>query len=187
MAFPPAHMLIGVGLVEVACAGMRHPPPRWLAWSVGAVLAAAPDADILVGILRGRGGADHGTFSHSLVAVLIIALMGYVAGGGRWTAIAGLAYGSHLLVDLMDDSGPTNLHLAWPFSAERSYSIWPVFPKVPVAGDGIVDKALNALRPPALTSLLLQTLMAAAVFTALLLVAGAIRRHRARPAGEAAA
>ncbi|HVH13568.1 MAG TPA: hypothetical protein VM759_10970, partial [Longimicrobium sp.] len=92
-----------------------------------------------------------------------------------------------LLVDLMDDSGPTNLHLAWPFSGERSYSIWPVFPKVPVAGDGIVDKALNALRPPALTSLLLQTLMAAVVFAALLLMAAAIRRHRPRPASEAAA
>lgn len=187
MAFPPAHMLIGVGLAEVACAGMRRPPPRWLAWSVGAVLAAAPDADIVVGILRGRGGADHGTFSHSLVAVLIIALMGYVAGGGRWAAIAGLAYGSHLLVDLMDDSGRTNLHLAWPFSDERSYALGRVFPKVPVEGVGIVDTALNVLRPPALELLLLQTLMAAAISAALLLAAAAIRRHRARPAGEAAA
>ncbi|HYW14004.1 MAG TPA: metal-dependent hydrolase [Longimicrobium sp.] len=183
MAFPPAHMLIGAGFAEVACAGMRNPPPRWLAWSIGAVLAAGPDADIIVGILRGRGGADHGTFSHSLTAVTVIALMGYVAGGGRWALIGGLTYGSHLLVDLLDDSGPTNLMLGWPFTGTRPYSIAKLFPKVPVEGDGIVDTALNVLRPHALLNLLLQTLLAAVIFAALLWIASAIRRWRASPAG----
>lgn len=186
MAFPPAHMLVGAGFAELACAGMRNPPPRWLAWSVSAVLAAGPDADIIIGILRGRGGADHGTFSHSLVAVLIIALMGYVAGGGRWAAIGGLAYGSHLLVDLMDDSGPTNLMLGWPFTGAQPYSIGRIFPKVPVEGDGIIDTALNVLRPHSLLNLLLQTLLGAAIFAALLLAASALRRRRARRAGLAA-
>lgn len=182
MAFPPAHMLVGAGFAELACAGMRRPPPRWLAWSVGAVLAAGPDADIIVGILRGRGGAYHGTFSHSLTAVAIIALMGYVVGGGRWALVGGLTYGSHLLVDLLDDSGPTNLMLGWPFTGTRPYSIGKLFPKVPVEGHGMVDTALNVLRPRALTNLLLQTLIAAAIFAALLWISSVIRRRRARGA-----
>jgi hypothetical protein len=173
-------MLIGAGLAEAACAGMRNPPPRWLAWSVAAVLAAGPDADIIIGILRGRGGADHGTFSHSLIAVVIVALFGYAIGGGPWAAIGGLGYGSHLLVDLLDESGPTNLLLGWPFTGARPYSIGKLFPKVPVEGEGMVDTAMNVLRPQALTNLLLQTLIAAAIFAALLLAASAIRRRQSR-------
>ncbi len=187
MAFPPAHMLIGAGFAELACAGMRRPPPRWLAWSIGAVLAAGPDADIIIGILRGRGGAYHGTFSHSLTAVAIIALMGYVAGGGRWAAIGGLTYGSHLLVDLLDDSGPTNLMLGWPFTGVRPYSIGKLFPKVPVEGHGIIDTALNVLRPRAFTNLLIQTLIAVVIFAAMLAIAAAIRRRRVRTAEPLAA
>jgi hypothetical protein len=172
-------MLIGVGLAETARAGMRRPPPRWLAWSAAAVFAAGPDADIVIGILRGRGGADHGTFSHSVLAAVIVTLFGYAVGEGRWAAILGLSYGSHLLVDLMDGSGPTNLMLGWPFTGTHPYSLGKVFPKVPVEGDGIVDTALNVLRPHALTNLVLQTLLAAAIFAALLLLASRIRRRRA--------
>lgn len=180
-------MLVGAGLAEVARAGMRNPPPRWLAWSIAAVLAAGPDADIIIGILRGVGGAYHGTFSHSLTAVTIIALLGYTLGGGRWAVIGGLAYGSHLLVDLLDGSGPTNLMLGWPFTGARPYSFGKLFPKVPVEGDGIIDTALNVLRPHALTNLVLQTLLGAAIFAALLLLASAIRRQRApRPEPGAA-
>lgn len=187
MAFPPAHMLVGAGFAELACAGMRNPPPRWRTWSVAAVLAAGPDADIIIGILRGRGGADHGTFSHSLTAVVIIALMGYAAGGGRWAAIGGMAYGSHLLVDLLDDSGPTNLMLGWPFTGARPYSIGKLFPKVPVDGYGMADTVRKALRPEPLWNLALQTLLGAAIFAALLLAAAVLRRVRARRAGPGAA
>jgi membrane-bound metal-dependent hydrolase YbcI (DUF457 family) len=169
-------MLVGAGFAELACAGMRNPPPRWLAWSIGAVLAAGPDADIIIGILRGRGGADHGTFSHSLLAVGIIALMGYVAGGGPWAAIGGLSYGSHMLVDMLDESGPTNMMLGWPFTGARPYAIGELFPKVPVDGDGIVDTARNVLRPEALTNLVVQTLLAAGIFGMFLLLAAALRR-----------
>ncbi|HLM67609.1 MAG TPA: metal-dependent hydrolase [Longimicrobium sp.] len=180
-------MLIGAGFTELACAGMRNPPPRWLAWSVGAFLAAGPDADIIIGILRGHGGADHGTFSHSLLAVAIITLMGYVAGGGRWAAIGGLSYGSHLLVDMLDESGPTNLMLGWPFTGARPYAIGKLFPKVPVEGDGIVDTALNVLRPDALTNLVVQTLLAAGVFVTFLLLAASVRRWRSERADALAA
>jgi len=183
MAFPPAHILIGAGLAEVARAGMRNPPPRWPVWCAAAVLSVGPDADIIIGILRGRGGAYHGTFSHSLTAVAIVALLAYALGGGRWAVIGGVAYGSHLLVDLLDESGPANLMLGWPFSGARPYSIGKLFPKVPVEGDGIADTALNVLRPDALQDLLLQTLLAAAIFAGLLLVAAAVRRGRRGTAG----
>ncbi len=146
-------------------------------------MAALPDVDIVLGIARGVGGAYHGTFTHSVLAVLLWALVGYVAGGGRWAAVVGLGYASHLLVDLLDDSGPTNLMLGWPFTGVRPYSIGKLFPKVPVEGDGMIDTALNVLRPRPFTNLLLQTLIAAVIFAALLAIAAAIRRRRVR-AGE---
>jgi membrane-bound metal-dependent hydrolase YbcI (DUF457 family) len=171
-------MLIGAGMAEVARATMREPPPRWLVWSVAAVLAAGPDADIIIGILRGVGGAMHGTFSHSILATVIVALAGYSAGGGKWALIAGLSYGSHMLVDLLDESGPTNLMLGWPFTGAQPYSIGKLFPKVPVDGNGIVDTAMNVLQGQPLINLIVQTLMAAGFFGAFLMVGAAIRRRR---------
>ncbi|HEX8695700.1 MAG TPA: metal-dependent hydrolase [Longimicrobium sp.] len=185
MAFPPAHFLIGAGFAEVARASSRRPPPRWAAWAVGGCAAALPDVDIVLGIARGASGAYHGTFTHSVAAAVVWALIGYAFGGGRWAAVVGVGYGSHLLVDLLDDSGPTNLMLGWPFSGARPYSLGRFFPKVPVEGDGLVDTALNVLRPDALSLLLQQTLLAAACAGALFLLAAAIRRARTRRAGAA--
>lgn len=145
-------------------------------------MAALPDVDIILGIARGVGGAYHGTFTHSLLAVLLWTLVGYVAGGGRWAAVAGLGYASHLLVDLLDDSGPTNLMLGWPFTTDQPYSLGKLFPKVPIEGEGIVGTALNVLRPEPLWLLVQQTALAAACFAALLLLAAAIRRVRERRA-----
>src|SRR5829696_3693042 len=157
MAFPPAHMLIGAAVAEVARAGMDHPPPRRYAWGGAAILAASPDGDIILGILLGRGGSLHGTFTHSVTAALIVALLAYVVGGSRWAAVAGVGYASHLLVDLLDESGPTNLMLGWPFTGARPYSLGKLFPKVQMMGEGIVETALNVLQPEALRNLVLQT------------------------------
>ena len=118
---------------------------------------------------------------------MVVALVAYAFGGGRWAAIAGSAYASHLLVDLLDDSGPTNLMLGWPFSGARAYSLGKVFPKVPMERDGVVGTALSVLRPEPLAVLLLQTLIAAIVFAALLLASRIIRRARAGADGGAAA
>lgn len=175
-------MLIGAGLAEAARSTMVRPPPRRYAWGVAAVLAAAPDGDIILGILLGRGGSLHGTFTHSLTAALVVALLAYAVGGWRWAAIAGIGYASHLLVDLLDESGPTNLMLGWPFTGARPYSLGKLFPKVPVKGDGMVDTALNVLQPDALLNLVLQTLMAAAIFGTLVLLARGGRGMRGRGA-----
>lgn len=170
MAFPPAHMLIGAGLAELARSQMDRPPPRRYAWAVAAVLAASPDGDIVLGILLGRGGSLHGTFTHSLTAAVVVALLAWAIGGARWAAIAGIGYASHLLVDLLDESGPTNLMLGWPFTGAQPYSLGKLFPKVEVKGEGLVDTALNVLRPEQLMNLAIQTLMAAAIFGALVLM-----------------
>ncbi|WP_420130611.1 metal-dependent hydrolase [Longimicrobium sp.] len=170
MAFPPAHMLIGAGFAELARSQMDRPPPRRYAWAVAGVLAASPDGDIILGILLGRGGSLHGTFTHSLTAAAVVALLAWAAGGARWAAIAGIGYASHLFVDLLDESGPTNLMLGWPFTGARPYSLGKLFPKVEVKGEGLVDTALNVLRPEQLVNLAIQTLMAAAIFAALVLL-----------------
>ncbi|CAA9378123.1 MAG: hypothetical protein AVDCRST_MAG89-5168 [uncultured Gemmatimonadetes bacterium] len=175
-------MLIGAGLAEVARSGMREPLPRWQAWAAGAGMAALPDVDIVLGIVLGRGGSYHGTFTHSLSAVVVWALIGYAAGGGRWAAVVGVGYASHLAADLLDESGPTNLMLGWPFSGQRPYSIGKLFPKVPVEGDGMADTALNVLRPESLALLAAQTAMAAGFFAVFVLLARSIRKRRERPA-----
>jgi membrane-bound metal-dependent hydrolase YbcI (DUF457 family) len=180
MAFPPAHLLIGAGLAECVRATSGPPPPRWAAWAVGGCVAALPDVDIVLGIVLGKGGAYHGTFTHSVAAVAVWALVGYALGGGRWAAIVGLAYASHLLVDLLDDSGPTNLMLGWPFTGARAYSLGRLFPKVPIDGRGVVESTLRLLEPRRLWLLAEQTLLAAAIFAALLLLAAAIRRMRSK-------
>jgi membrane-bound metal-dependent hydrolase YbcI (DUF457 family) len=173
-------MLIGAGLAEVARSGMRKPLPRWQAWAVGAAMAALPDVDIVLGMMLGKGGTYHGTFTHSLSAVVVWALIGYAVGGGRWAAVFGVGYASHLVTDLLDESGPTNLMLGWPFSGQRPYSIGKLFPKVPVEGDGMVDGLLNVVRPEPLVLLAAQTAMAAGFFAALLLLARSIRTWRER-------
>lgn len=178
MPFPPAHMLIGAGLAEVARSGMREPLPRWQAWAVGAGMAALPDVDIVLGIALDKGGSYHGTFTHSLSAVVVWALIGYAVGGGRWAAVFGVGYASHLVADLLDESGPTNLMLGWPFSGQRPYSIGKLFPKVPVEGDGMVDTALNVLHPQSLMLLAAQTAMAAGFFAVFVLLARLIRGRR---------
>jgi membrane-bound metal-dependent hydrolase YbcI (DUF457 family) len=175
-------MLIGAGLAEVARSGMRDPLPRWQAWAAGAALAALPDVDIVLGIVLGKGGSYHGTFTHSLSAVVVWALIGYAAGGGRWAAVAGVGYASHLVVDLLDESGPTNLMLGWPFSGQRPYSIGKLFPKVPVEGDSMLDGVLNVVRPESLMLLATQTAMAAGFFAVFVLLARLIRRRRGHAA-----
>jgi membrane-bound metal-dependent hydrolase YbcI (DUF457 family) len=134
----------------------------------------------VIGLVMGRGAAYHGTFSHSISAVVVLTLTAYALAGPRWALVSGLGYGSHLMVDMLDDTGPTNLMLGWPFSGQRPYSIGKLFPKVPVEGDGIMDTAMNVLRPETLMLLAAQTAMAAGFFAALLLLARAIRTRRER-------
>ena len=180
MAFPPAHLLVGMGLAELSTAAA--PLPRWRAWAVGATLAAVPDADIVLGIFLGRSGEYHGTFTHSAVATIAVAVAADWLGGRRWALLAGLCYGSHLLVDLLDDRGRTNVLLGWPFTLERPFAIAHIFPTVPfVHGGGPAGALASLFTPEVMGALLRQTAVAVVPFCALLALAWGVRRWRSRP------
>ena len=175
MAFPPAHMLVGAGVAEVV--GTAVPLPRWRSWLVASILAVLPDADIILGLVLGRGSEYHGTFTHSIVAVLVVAGLAGAVAGARWAALAGAGYGSHLVVDLLDDRGRTNVLLGWPFTDERPFAIARIFPTVPFEqGEGAAAAALSLLRADVFGRLVLQTVVGAGFLLALLSLAWLIRR-----------
>lgn len=179
MAFPPAHLLVGAGAAEVARA--FAPVPPWRARAVAAFLAVLPDADIVLGIALGRGGLYHGTFTHSLVATLVVALVAAALAGWRWALVAGLGYGSHLLVDLLDDRGRTNVLLGWPFTHERPFAIGRVFPQVTFDhGEGVPGAVLSLFTAEAMGSILHQTLVGLLFYLALYGLGAGIRQLRAR-------
>jgi membrane-bound metal-dependent hydrolase YbcI (DUF457 family) len=180
MAFPPAHVLVGLGVAEAARAGL--PLPTWKSRVVAASLAVLPDLDIVVGLVGERAGsAYHGTFTHSIFAAVVVGLVGWLLGGKVWGLLAGTAYGSHLLVDLLDDRGRTNVLLGWPFSHEYPYAIARIFPMVPFRqGEGALNAAKSLLEPRVFEQLAIQTLVGAAMMVVLLVIALLIRRAVAR-------
>ena len=179
MAFPPAHILVGFGMAEVARAVL--PVPKWPARIVAASLAVLPDLDIVVGLIGERAGsAYHGTFTHSIVATLVVALVAWMVAGKGWALLAGMGYGSHLLVDLLDQRGQTNVLLGWPFSSEYAHGMAKLFPIVPFEhGRGVVVAALSLFRPEAFGQLAIQTAIGALLLGALLAAAWLVRRARA--------
>lgn len=178
MAFPPAHLLVGLGFAEVVRA--FAPLPRWRAWAVAGVLAVLPDMDIALGRAFDLDFEYHGTFTHSVVAMIVVAVLADRLGGQRWALLAGASYGSHMLVDLLDARGRTNVLLAWPFSDRYSVAIAPIFPTVPFEkGGGVVNAALSVFEPYAFERLLLQTAIGGVFFLVLLLVGLVLRRLRA--------
>jgi hypothetical protein len=173
MAFPPAHALVGAGVAEMTLTAV--PLPRWKAWTVAALLAVLPDLDLGFGMLMGRASAYHGTFTHSVVAVVVVSLFAALA-GREWGFLAAAAYGSHLFVDLLDDRGRTNVLLAWPFSGERPDAIARVFPVVPFEqGHGIWSAAGSLLTPHVFGELARQTLVGLIFFLALVAWVALIR------------
>jgi membrane-bound metal-dependent hydrolase YbcI (DUF457 family) len=142
-----------------------------------------PDLDLGYGMLMGSAGAYHGTFTHSAVAVVVVSLFAAMAGRG-WGVLAAGTYGSHLLVDLLDDRGRTNVLLGWPFSAEQPDAIARVFPTVPFQHDhGVLAAAGSLLQPAVLDRLIEQTLVGL-VFFACLVGWAMLIRLLARAAGR---
>ena len=185
MAFPPAHFLVGAGVAELVRVGA--PLPRWKAWVVAGLLAVSPDLDFGVGMLMGDVASYHGTFTHSAVAVLVVSLLGALA-GKEWAILAGAGYGSHLMVDLLDDRGRTNVLLGWPLTLNQPDAIARVFPTIPFEkGQGVVHAALSLLDPPVLMQLLHQTAVGGLFFltlvgwAALIRLIAALRSGRRRP------
>lgn len=172
-------MLVGAGLGEVAASATGL--SRWRAWALAATCAVLPDLDIVLEKAIGQGTEHHGTFSHSIVATVVMGLLVTMVAGRRWGVVALLGYGSHLLVDLLDDRGRTNVQLAWPFSREQAVAIDKVFPKVEFArGHGVEGAARSLLTPEVMDQLLRQTLVGLVFFAVLLGVGWVLRRARSR-------
>ena len=103
---------------------------------VCAVLAAAPDLDLLV-------PGWHRTVTHSVGAVVIVTIVaagvtGWVTRRNTWSVwrvwriagICGLAYASHILLDWLgtDPNPPFGIQAFWPFSHQWFIAGWTIFP-----------------------------------------------------------
>lgn len=114
-------------------------PADCVGWRAGLFLtfaANAPDLDFLPGVIVGRFGAYHHGASHSLVAILLFTLLVYmfvrvlkVKVSSLWLLGAGLAYGSHILLDLFtgDKAFPYGMQLFWPFSPQYVIAPFSIF------------------------------------------------------------
>ncbi len=179
MAFPPAHFLVGAGAGEVVRSAARL--PRWRAWAVAGALAVAPDLDLVLDIFLRRGSSYHGTFTHSLTAVAVVGLAAWLLAGRWWALLSAAGYGSHLLVDLLDDRGRTNVLLWWPITRQQPFAIARVFPQVPFdLGGGMREAVLSLFSVEVIAGVALQTAIGAGLFLALLLLAWGVRRLRGR-------
>jgi membrane-bound metal-dependent hydrolase YbcI (DUF457 family) len=174
--FPPAHALIGAGAAEL----VRGRRPRWLAWTVGALFSLLPDVDVAVRLATGEWGPVDRSFTHSLVAVAVVAAVVAPVAGMRWSAIAAAAYGSHLAADLLQTQARTSVVLFWPWQERGMEPFGQLFPQVPVErGSGMRVAARSLLEPEAIPPLLLETAIGAAVLTACAALAF-VRRRSAR-------
>ena len=175
MALPPLHLLIGAAAAE-GVRGERIAP--WKAWSVGAVVAVVPDVGTALLLAAGHGAASHGLVSHTLVATAAVIGLAWWAAGRRWGLIAGSAYASHLLVDLLRAGPKTSVYVAWPFSAEPLAPIAPLFAVIPFEWEaGLLPELYG---PDPIGTLIQQTLVGLAVFLAVVGVSFVARRRFGR-------
>jgi membrane-bound metal-dependent hydrolase YbcI (DUF457 family) len=117
MPSPIAHALGGAAVAWLADRTPRRPAADARVATACAVLAALPDADLLLPMA-------HRTVTHSLAAVAIVFFIVSIAGAvtGKVTVrvalICAAAYASHLLLDWLqaDPTPPFGIQVLWPFS-----------------------------------------------------------------------
>jgi membrane-bound metal-dependent hydrolase YbcI (DUF457 family) len=116
MPSPVGHALGGLTAAFLIKAFSRRPGLTISLLAAAAVMAVAPDLDILAG--------SHRTYTHSVGGVAIVGLASWLILRGRSTSTAGAAavtaaYASHLALDWLskDTSLPSGLMLLWPFTS----------------------------------------------------------------------
>jgi membrane-bound metal-dependent hydrolase YbcI (DUF457 family) len=175
MPLPPAHLLIGAAAAESVHA--VTPLPRLRAWAVGAAFGLLPDIDFAYRIATGNFAPIGRSVTHSLVATALVALAVWLVAGRKWGAVAGLAYASHLLADLLQHQPRTSVALLWPLQTRGMEPILPLFPYVPaMRGGGVTGAARSLFTERAFPALLQETAIALGIFFAVLVLAGLVRR-----------
>jgi inner membrane protein len=136
MSSPLAHALVGA-TVYAGLAAEGRPVMAWRPWAVAAFAGVAADLDFLPGLLIGDPSRYHHWATHSLVAVLVfaalVAPLAPAALGSlpRRVVILGVAYGSHLVLDLLTvHQRVPGIPLLWPFSSEVFLSPVLLFPRI---------------------------------------------------------
>jgi hypothetical protein len=128
MALPPIHFLVGAACGEAV---RGRTVPAWKAWTVGGFLGVAPDAASAYMLLSGSEAPLHGLYSHTIIAVMVVGALGYAIGGRRWGLLAAMAWGSHILVDLLRKAGSTSVYLFGPFHQDAAGPIFRLIPHIP--------------------------------------------------------
>jgi inner membrane protein len=129
MSTPLGHGLAGLA---VGIGGDRSGSELRTRALVGATAGLAPDLDFLPGLLIGDPARFHHGVTHSVGAVVVVALIAVMLAPRTrrwaWAGIAAAAYASHLLLDVLtyDPSEPIGLLLFWPLS--EAYVNAPVTP-----------------------------------------------------------
>jgi membrane-bound metal-dependent hydrolase YbcI (DUF457 family) len=116
---------VGHALGGIAVGWGAAPRRDWRAAAVLAVVAVAPDLDLLVG--------DHRGFSHSVGAACIAGAIAWViTRRPRWGVAVALAWASHVLLDWMshDTRPPIGVMAFWPLTRDYYKSSLDVFPAV---------------------------------------------------------
>ena len=153
MTSPVGHVLGGLivsrwGVGRAGLSRVESANAKLHSWQGGlfiAFAANAPDLDFIPGIVQGSFGAYHHGPTHSLAAIPLFMLL--VALGSKlwttrlqwsWVAVAGLAYASHILLDLFtgDNTLPYGMQLFWPFSPAYYLGPYALFSDIHHGGVG---------------------------------------------------
>jgi inner membrane protein len=134
MPSPVAHALAGAA-VYAALAPRGLPARDWRPWAVAVFAGVAADLDFLPGLLAGAPSRYHHWATHSVAAALAFTLLvtplvaPVLGSAARRLAILGLAYGSHLGLDVLtvDRTVPRGIPLLWPFSDAAFLAPVPLF------------------------------------------------------------
>ena len=116
---------VGHALGAVAIGWQIVPRPQWRAAAVLALVAIAPDLDLLV--------HDHRGMSHSLGVAVLAGLVAWaITRSPRWALAVALAWASHVALDWLsnDTRPPIGVMALWPVSRDYFKAPIEIFPAV---------------------------------------------------------
>ena len=137
MPSPLGHALAGLTVGWLGDPAPARRSPWWkdavTSFAVGgALMAALPDADLLVPIHHFHRTATHSLAATALILIMTAVVTGKVTGRPNWRLATMLATAqlTHLLMDWLgyDRNPPPGIQLFWPISRTYFISGWEWFP-----------------------------------------------------------